>query len=364
MVHAWPGNEINWVYAPDGSEIADFMPVPWNDWANVYFNLNGRPIAKNIGGTGTEWPVEPFFFHTNAIGSTSMITWYNGDVVQKELFYPYGQTWVSGGSVGSFRFASLRELLPYGESGTFMSETRDYPSRLYRWLSPDPSRFGAFISDPQSWNMYTYAYNNPLKFVDRNGMWPTWIHNKIIDSAFPNLTAHQRQILKDVSAQQDSILSGGQGNSLAFQHGLRAPGQSIAEAAASFEQFVGMKENAATRTQTSFWLAGNPQLSDKALANFAASLHAILDTNSPAHWGFQVWNVYDPVLVAKHHFAENSITEQQSKDAVFLTRMSFNSVFYNPFRDPFFNPPGSSPPKEHVTVRICYFLEDGRTVCQ
>ena len=40
--------------------------------------------------------------------------------------------------MGSYRFASLRELLPYGETGTFMSQTRDYPSRLYRWLSPDP----------------------------------------------------------------------------------------------------------------------------------------------------------------------------------------------------------------------------------
>ena len=134
VVHTWPGNEIDWLYHPDGSEIGDFMPVPWNDWGNNYFNLNGRPIAKYIAVTDG-WA---YFFHANALGSTSMITDWHGDVAQKELFYPYGQTGATGGGVGSYRFASLRELLPYGETGTFMSQTRDYPSRLYRWLSPDP----------------------------------------------------------------------------------------------------------------------------------------------------------------------------------------------------------------------------------
>ncbi len=168
VVHAWPGSEVDWLFHPDGSEMADFMPVPWNDWGNVYFNLNGRPVAKYIGGVGGE----TFFFHSNAIGSTSMITYYNGDVVQKELFYPYGQTWATGGWVGSYRFASLKELLPYGETGTFMSETRDYPSRLYRWLSPDPENASAFLypDDPQSWNAYSYALNNPLVHIDPEGL--------------------------------------------------------------------------------------------------------------------------------------------------------------------------------------------------
>ncbi|MBI4164948.1 MAG: hypothetical protein HY508_04355, partial [Acidobacteria bacterium] len=121
--HTWPGGEIDWLYHPDGSELGDFMPVPWNDWANQYFNLNGRPIAKYIGvSPNGEWPAETYFFHANALGSTSMITDWSGAVRQKELFYPYGQFWAYGGDVGSFRFASLRETFPFNESEVFMSQ--------------------------------------------------------------------------------------------------------------------------------------------------------------------------------------------------------------------------------------------------
>jgi len=154
---------------------------------------HGRPIAKYIGGPGQEWDVETFFSHANAIGSTSMMTWYDGDVVQKELFYPYGQLWATGGDIGSYRFAGLREYFPVSDSAEiFMSQTRDYPARFYRWLSPDeftggpvsacgppdPTPSGALpyadILNPQSLNKYQYAYNNPLRYNDPTGHWCVW----------------------------------------------------------------------------------------------------------------------------------------------------------------------------------------------
>ncbi|MBI4165162.1 MAG: hypothetical protein HY508_05440, partial [Acidobacteria bacterium] len=88
-----------------------------------------------------------------------MITDWSGSVRQKELFYPYGQFWASGGDVGSFRFASLRETFPFNESEVFMSQTRDHHSRLYRWMTPDP--LAGNILNPQSLNRYGYVMNNP-----------------------------------------------------------------------------------------------------------------------------------------------------------------------------------------------------------
>jgi RHS repeat-associated protein len=171
------------------------------------------------------------------------------------------------------------------ESGLDNFGKRYNAGTMGRFMSVDPTGLNAFTGDPQTWNRYSYAHNNPLDYVDSNGKWPTSIHNQIIDTAFPNLTASQRQILKDVSAHQDAILSGGLGDRLAFQHATRSPGESVSQAEANYSTFVSMNEDQATKDQVNFWLAGNSGYSDKALTQFAAALHAILDSTSPAHTG-------------------------------------------------------------------------------
>jgi RHS repeat-associated protein len=258
------------------------------------------------------------------------------------------------------------------ETGFDFFQARYFYGAQGRFNSVDPTRLSAFIDNPQTWNRYSYAYNNPLRFVDKNGRWPTSIHNQIIDAAFPNLSGTQRQILKDVSAQQDSILGGGQANSMSFQHAMRGPDQSVSQAEQLYNDFIAVNENIATQTQIQFWLAGNPRYSDKALAAFAAALHAILDSTSPAHAGFQVWDWRNPALVWNHHWNENSISPQQLNTAVSAAQNAFNSTFSNPFAgfDPFDllqleqQSQAAPQPQPVVTSKICYTDDNGNQVCQ
>ena len=105
-----------------------------------------------------------------------------------------------------------------------------------------------------------------------SGRRPWYSHHQI--SAFPNLTPAQRQILKDVSAQQSG---GGQANDLSFEHAMRGPGQTVDQAADMFNDFSSRTPR--RKPEFQFWL-DNPdstELSDKALARFAMALHAVVD---------------------------------------------------------------------------------------
>lgn len=57
-----------------------------------------------------------------------------------------------------------------GETGLDYFNARYYSSRLGRFYSVDPENAGAKLEDPQSWNAYAYARNNPLKYTDPDGL--------------------------------------------------------------------------------------------------------------------------------------------------------------------------------------------------
>jgi RHS repeat-associated protein len=65
------------------------------------------------------------------------------------------------------------------ESGNDYFGARYYASSMGRFMSPDPSQlYFADPTNPQTFNLYSYAVNNPLKFVD-----PTGMHHCVWDSA-------------------------------------------------------------------------------------------------------------------------------------------------------------------------------------
>lgn len=56
------------------------------------------------------------------------------------------------------------------ESGLDYFINRYHSSIQGRFTSVDPQNAGADSSDPQSWNGYVYARNNPLLLVDPDGL--------------------------------------------------------------------------------------------------------------------------------------------------------------------------------------------------
>jgi len=55
------------------------------------------------------------------------------------------------------------------ESGNDYFGARYYSSAMGRWMSPDKPFADQHPSNPQSWNLYEYGRNNPLRNIDPNG---------------------------------------------------------------------------------------------------------------------------------------------------------------------------------------------------
>jgi RHS repeat-associated protein len=55
------------------------------------------------------------------------------------------------------------------ESGNDYFGARYFASTMGRWMSPDKPFADQHAGNPQSWNLYSYSLNNPLRFVDDDG---------------------------------------------------------------------------------------------------------------------------------------------------------------------------------------------------
>ncbi|MCK4234382.1 RHS repeat-associated core domain-containing protein [candidate division WOR-3 bacterium] len=58
-------------------------------------------------------------------------------------------------------------------SGLYYFGARYYDKSIGRWISPDPASMPSNLNlnDPQTLNPYVYCTNNPLKYIDPNGMY-------------------------------------------------------------------------------------------------------------------------------------------------------------------------------------------------
>lgn len=148
------GNASQYIYDSAGNDIAYY--VPGYGWLNRMIPFQGRTLAlyPNDGNT--------YYWHYNALGSTTLGTDYNGGANGDPLFYPWGQAWGQQGLFAGFSDLENRANLFFGRH-------RTYNYNISRWLTPDPDNAGADLSNPQSWNAYSYAGNNPTTNTDPSG---------------------------------------------------------------------------------------------------------------------------------------------------------------------------------------------------
>src|SRR5580698_623011 len=134
-----------------------------------YIYLNGKRIAYQ---DWTDATGGVYYYFADDLGSASVVTDDQGDVIDESDYYPYGgENMLASGSGQAYKFTGKERD---DESGNDFFGARYYSSNMGRWMSPDWDAKPAAVpyadfADPQTLNLYGYVSNNPLSRADPNG---------------------------------------------------------------------------------------------------------------------------------------------------------------------------------------------------
>ena len=152
-----------YIYSFDGKLMAEYDHN--GNCVKDYIYAGNRLIAEYQPQTN-----KYYYYMSDQINSTRIVTDDNGNVVYSEAYGPFGgiqKNWTKAYDP-KLKFSG-KEREVYSDLDYFGARYYDHNS--YRFISVDPIiNKEEAISNPQIWNLYSYCRNNPITFMDPNGM--------------------------------------------------------------------------------------------------------------------------------------------------------------------------------------------------
>jgi RHS repeat-associated protein len=115
------------------------------------------------------------YYHTDSVGNVRAITDEQKHVIERHDYLPFGEECTTGPcasnpGLGAGQARKFTGKERDTETGQDYFGARYYGSTLGRFTSVDPIyTWRENLVDPQRWNRYGYARNNPLKYTDPDG---------------------------------------------------------------------------------------------------------------------------------------------------------------------------------------------------
>jgi RHS repeat-associated protein len=158
-----------WYVFAGGKDIAEYDNGPFPSLPSREYIYAGSQLVATIQGTNIT-------YHQSDHLSVRVTTDASGNKIGEQGHYPYGETWYTSNTTSKFIFTSYERD---SESGNDYAMARYYINRFGRFSCADPLL--GRPSDPQSWNRYAYARNDPVNITDPSGQsWLAWLFKAIL----------------------------------------------------------------------------------------------------------------------------------------------------------------------------------------
>ncbi|MFL6286024.1 MAG: RHS repeat domain-containing protein [Pyrinomonadaceae bacterium] len=167
-----------YAYDGDGKRVKKV----WGSQSTVFvYDAAGALIAEYGGAQSQAGGAS--YLTQDTLGSTRAVTGQSGEVKSRHDYLPFGEeigglTVANSGreNFASYNYGTVRQKFTSyerdNETNLDYAQARYYTNTQGRFTSPDPLLTSGKAGDPQSWNRFSYAANNPLKYIDPTGL--TW----------------------------------------------------------------------------------------------------------------------------------------------------------------------------------------------
>ncbi len=129
-----------------------------NGVCKKYIFAGGQRIAMKQGSS-------VLYYHSDHLGSSSVVTDPNGNNAEEIYYYPYGGSRQDSGGANVRHKYTGQEF--DDETGLYYYNARYYDPQLGRFISADS--IAPAPANPQTLNRYSYVGNNPIIYTDPSG---------------------------------------------------------------------------------------------------------------------------------------------------------------------------------------------------
>jgi RHS repeat-associated protein len=161
----------------DGQLLAEKKPDgTWIDYIYAKGDRIAATTTAPSSSDGSYVAQGTTYFLADRLGLARVAVSGQGQLVSQGDFAPFGtelrdRTAESAGNLHSAASISFTGEVHDEETGLDTYKFRSYNAELGRWMSPDPSSLHyATLANPQGFNLYSYVTNDPLKYIDVDGL--------------------------------------------------------------------------------------------------------------------------------------------------------------------------------------------------